>query len=233
MRLCVTNNLGMNEIIHCSMCVTVDLFEECHMATALWNIGTWSQFVAWWGESHDPCSLLRELGVGWYLGQIAKCRNDCQKGGFMDPSVHEMWGVGFLSILNPSIHTFTMFPLIRKCNEVITQESSGCNWQEIGEAVWRVGEWMPGRGHTDGCCVVAADPWPLSCSLKHGGFSQRKMSSSTIRAMPSLRAQTCEHIWWVKESKIDLLAQTKPGFSSVQWWEWTRSLKGSCCRALA
>lgn len=135
MRLCVTNNLGMNEIIHCSMCVTADLFEECHMATALWNIGTWSQFVAWWGESHDP-SLLRELGVGWYLGQIAKCRNDCQKGGFMDPSVHEMWGVGFLSILNPSVHTSTMFPLIRKCNEVITQESSGCNWQEIGEAVW-------------------------------------------------------------------------------------------------
>lgn len=28
-----------------------------------------------------PCSLLGELGVGWYLVQIAKCRNDCQKGG--------------------------------------------------------------------------------------------------------------------------------------------------------
>ncbi len=37
----------------------------------------------------------------------------------------------------------------------------------------------------EGGRVVAADPWPLSCSLKHGGFSQRKkMLSSSIRASP-------------------------------------------------
>ncbi len=70
----------------------------------------------------------------------------------------------------------------------------------------------------EGGHVVAADPWPLSCSLKHGGFGQRKkMRSSSIRATPSSRARTCEHIGQVREGKIDLLAQTKPGFSSEQW----------------
>jgi len=67
----------------------------------------------------------------------------------MDPSVHKMRG-GILSILNPSVHMFTMFPLIRKCDEVIRQESSRCNWQEIGEAVLVNG--CLGGGCTDGCC---------------------------------------------------------------------------------
>lgn len=63
LRLYVTNNLRMNEIMRRSTYVTVDLFEGCHMATALRNTGTRSQFVACREESHDPCSLRREVGV--------------------------------------------------------------------------------------------------------------------------------------------------------------------------
>lgn len=227
-RLCVTNSLGMNEIIQCSMCVTVDLFEECHMATALQNTGTWSQFVAWWCESHDPCSLLGELGVGWYLGQIAKCRNDCQKGGFMDPSVHKMQGE-ILSILNPSVHTFTMFPLIRKCNEVIRQESSRCNWQEIAKPCWWMDAWEGGR--TDGCCG-----WPMAPGLLIKTWRLRSKEDELF-LYPLSPLSHCEHrsvntLDGSKKAKLTCLH--KPSMIFIrEVMERTHSLKGSCCRALA
>lgn len=192
------------------MCVTVDLFEECHMATALRNTGTWSQFVAWWGESHDMTAILRELGVGWYLGQIAKCRNDCQKGGVVD---HQSRGGGrswVSSIQQGSSHAFTMFPLIRKCNEVITQESSRCNWKEIGKAVLVNG--CLGGGP---CCCG----WPVAPELLIKTWRLRSKEEDALFIHPCNALITSTDLWtrWTGQRRQNWLACTKPGFSSEQW----------------
>ncbi len=217
----------MNEIIQCSMCVTVDLFEECHMATALRNTGTWSQFVAWWGESHDMTAILRELGVGWYLGQIAKCRNDCQKGGVVD---HQSRGGGWSwvsSIQQGSSHAFTMFPLIRKCNEVITQESSRCNWKEIGKAVLVNG--CLGGGP---CCCG----WPMAPELLIKTWRLRSKEEDALFLHPCNALITSTDLWthWTGQRRQNWLACTNQAWVFIRTvTERTRYLKGSCCRALA
>lgn len=202
-------------------------FEECHMATALRNTGTWSQFVAWWGESHDMTAILRELGVGWYLGQIAKCRNDCQKGGVVD---HQSRGGGWSwvsSIQQGSSHAFTMFPLIRKCNEVITQESSRCNWKEIGKAVLVNG--CLGGGP---CCCG----WPVAPELLIKTWRLRSKEEDVLFLHPCNALITSTDLWthWTGQRRQNWLACTNQAWVFIRTvTERTRYLKGSCCRALA